>query len=450
MCVRHWVGAEPIRRFRWAALIWAATLGLAACAINPVTHRSELSLMSESQEAQAGQEAYPLYTQMSGGLFQDDTLQAYVQSVGERMARVSHRRNLSYQYNVVNSSEINAYALPGGKISITRGLLSHMQNEAQLAAVLGHETGHVAARHAAAGYTRQVLAGLLTAVGTAVLRSTNPQGGDLLEQGGALAANLVLMKYSRDQERQADELGMEYLVRAGYNPEGMVQTMKILMEDREREPSAVEAMFQSHPLTSERMATAREMAAREPASLRTEASLYVEAFQAATLALRRAAPAYAEMDEGRKLLAQNKNDEALRLLSEATSNAPNQALIWVYRAAAETRLGNKGAALASAEKAARLYPGLFQARFTAGVASFSLGKHSQSLEHLAAAEKLVPGQPQVAFVRGRDYEALGRRKEAARQYAQVVQALGQGPLAEYSYRRLVEWGYVAPPAGQKQ
>src|SRR5512139_888933 len=148
-----------------------AAVSLAACAVNPVTRRSELSLMSESQEVQMGAESYPLYTQMSDGLFQDEALQAYVQSVGERLARGSHRPDLDYRFNVVNSSEINAYALPGGKISITRGLLSKMKNEAELAAVLGHEIGHVTARHAAAGYTRQVLAGVVTGLGAVVLQT---------------------------------------------------------------------------------------------------------------------------------------------------------------------------------------------------------------------------------------------------------------------------------------
>lgn len=433
---------------RWPAA-WALAFGLAACAVNPVTHKSEFSLMSEDQEIQTGEEAYPLYTQMSEGLFQDDGLQSYVQSVGERVSRVSHRPNLDYRYNVVNGSEINAYALPGGKISITRGLLSRMDNEAQLASVLGHETGHVTARHAAAGYTRQVFAGLLTTVGAAVLQTANVQGGDLLAQGGMLAANLVLMKYSRDQERQADELGMEYMVDAGYNPEGMVQTMEILMEGHDREPSTVEAMFQSHPLTSERVATARDLAARQSPALLNTAALRADAFRAATVKLKRTAPAYAKMDEGRKVLGEKKNDDAVRLLAEATSMAPDQALIWVYRAAAESAAGKKEDANASAENAVRLYPGLFQARFTAGVAAFNLKRNGQSLEHLAAAEKVVPGQPQVAFFRGRNYEAQGQREEAARQYVKVVEALGKGPMAEYSYKRLVEWGYVRPPQTQQ-
>lgn len=435
---------------RPGCLLTAAAAMLAACAVNPVTHRSELSLMSESQEVQQGEQAYPLYTQMSEGLFQDQALQAYVQSVGERLAKVSHRPGLDYRFNVVNSSEVNAYALPGGKISITRGLLAKMQNEAQLASVLGHEIGHVTARHAAAGYTRQVLAGALTTVGVVVLQSSRVQGADVLAQGGQLAANLVLTKYSRDQERQSDELGLGYMTAADYNPEGMAQTMEILLASQQREPSSVEAMFQSHPLSSERLATARARVARQDPALASASALGVEPFQGATAHLRGVSPAYAKMDEGRKLLGEKKDAEALRLLRDATTLAPEEALIWVSRAAAEAKAGQKDEASTCAARAVGLYPDLFQARFTAGVTAFEAKKYRDSLDQLAAADRLVPAQPQVAFFRGRDYEAFGDRENAAKQYADVVQAVGEGPLVEYSHQRLVEWGYVKPSADPKR
>ncbi len=434
--------SRTVRRTLTALLL--SMIGAVGCAVNPVTGQRQLMLMSEEKEIELGERSYPLYTQMSEGEFPDPDLRAYVNRVGRRLAKLSHRPDLPYEFNVVNASEINAYALPGGKISITRGLLSRMENEAQLAAVLGHEIGHVAARHQAAGYTRQVIAGVLTAVGVAALETSGVRGGDLLAQGGVLAANLVLMKYSRDQERQSDELGMEYMTRAGYNPEGMVQVMEILLAAQKKQPSAVEALFLSHPLTTERLATARAMAARQPRHLRTPERLRETPFREATARLRRLAPAYAKMDQGRKALADGRTEEALKLLEEATRAAPDQALIWAFRAAAEAKAEKTEAALRSAEKAAELAPDLFRARFTAGVVAFEAGKHERSLRHLEAADKLVPGQPQVAFFRGRNYEATGRRKDAARQYAAVLKKVRRGPMAEYCYRRLVEWGYVRP------
>jgi len=427
----------------------ALILFVAGCAVNPVTGEQQLMLMSEAQEVQTGEEAYPMYTQMSEGLFQDPGLQAYAQEVGGRLAGLSHRPELNYRFNVVNASEINAYALPGGKISITRGLVERMDNEAQFASVLGHEIGHVTARHAASGYTRQVLAGVITSVGLVALQTANIQGGELLAQGGMLATNLVLMKYSRDQERQSDELGMEYMTRAGHNPEGMAQTMEILLRAQKQEPSAVESLFMSHPLSSERLDTAKRMAAGEPAALRTEDRLGRDRFQKATERVRALAPAYAKMDEGRKALAEGKTKQAVGLLDEASRMGPDQALIWVFRAAAHAKGGDKAEAYSSAEKAVSLYPDLYRARFTAGVLAYDLGKNRESLAHLDVANRLVPGQPPVTFFRGRNYEVQGRREEAARAYADVLQTVQKGPMAEYSYRRLVEWGYVRPPAEKR-
>ncbi|MBI5444583.1 MAG: M48 family metalloprotease [Deltaproteobacteria bacterium] len=416
----------------------------AGCAVNPVTQRTELSLMTEAQEVRQGEEAYPLYTQMSQGLFQDAALQAYVARVGARVAARSQRPGLPYEFNVVNDSELNAYALPGGKISVTRGLLSRLENEAELAGVLAHEVGHVAARHAAAGYTRQVLVGVLASVGMAALQTADSRGADLLAKGGLVAASAVLMKYSRDQERQSDELGTDYMTAAGYNPEGFVQSMQALMAAHEKEPTGVETFFMSHPLTSERVTAATQRLSRYPPELRAPERLYSDEFRRATARLRSVEPAYAKMDAGRKLLSAGKPKEALPVLEEATRLGPDEALIWVSRAAAEIGAGRNEEGLASARKAASLYPGLFHAQFAAGVAAFELRRHAESLDSLAAAEKIVPGQPQVAFYRGRNFETQGRREEAARQYVRVLEGVKEGPMAEYAMGRLIQWGYVKP------
>jgi len=233
------------------------------------------------------------------------------------------------------------------------------------------------------------------------------------------------------------------MTRAGYNPDGMVQTMEILLRAHDQEPSEVEALFQSHPLSSERVETTRGMAVRY-ANLRTSDRLRQEPFRRATEHLRAVAPAYAKMDLGRKALAKKDAATAVRLLDEATRLGPDQALIWVYRAVAQAQAEKKADAWSSAEKAVGLEPNLYHARFVAGVLGFDAGKHGDSLNHLQAAEKLVPGQPQVAFYEGRDLEELGRRDEAARKYGAVLEKVQKGAMAEYCYGRLVEWGYVRP------
>lgn len=421
---------------------WVLALALMGCAVNPVTQQSQFSLMSPQQEVAMGQELYPLYTQMSYGLFQDPVLQDYVQTVGKRLAAVSHRPNMPYEFNVVNGSEMNAYALPGGKISITRGMVTKLRNEAQLAAVLAHEIGHVSAMHHATFYTRQAVAGLLTGLGASVLQASGTAGGDLLAQVGVLAANLVLMKYSRDQERQADELGMDYMVRAQYNPAGYVQTMAMLQEEGKRQPSVLESFFSSHPLTTERIMASNQRLEQYGPALRTPEALRQAPFEEHTHYLRQVAPAYALMDEARENLNKGDGVRAASLLAQATAQAPKEALIWVYRAMAEKTAGKGREAVSSARRAVELYPTMYHARYVAGVILFHEGHHRESLEQLTEANKVIADQPSVIFYMGRNWEAMGQRDRAARAYYAVLKRVQKGPMAQYCYQRLVAWGYL--------
>ncbi|ROR03327.1 M48 family metalloprotease [Desulfosoma caldarium] len=422
--------------------LWVIVLFLVGCAVNPVTQRSQFSLMSPQQEVAIGRELYPLYTQMSYGLFQDPTLQDYVQTVGKRLASVSHRPNMPYEFNVVNGSEMNAYALPGGKISVTRGMVSKLHNEAQLAAVLAHEIGHVSAMHHATFYTRQTVASLLTGLGASMLQAGGGAGGDLLAQAGVVAANLVLMKYSRDQERQADELGMEYMVRAQYNPAGYVQTIALLQEEGQRQPSLLESFFSSHPLTTERIMASNRRLEQYGPGLRTPEALRKAPFREHTRYLRQVAPAYALMDEAKQDLSTGNAVRAASLLAQATAQAPKEALIWVFRAMAEKKAGKGREAVLSARRAVKLYPTLYHARYVAGVVLFDERNHRESLEQLTEANKIVADQPSVLFYMGRNWEAMGQRDRAARAYHAVLKKVQKGPMAQYCYQRLVEWGYL--------
>lgn len=272
------------------AMTVLACLGLAACMVNPVTGKKELSLISEEQEVAMGVQNYPVMTQISGGLYQDKGLQDYVSRVGQSLVAVSHRPDLPFQFNVVNSGEVNAYALPGGKISITRGLLSQMTNEAQLAAVLGHEVGHVTARHVNEMITRQILT-QTAAVGLSIyLQQQEMKNGEYYSAAGLMAAQLMMLRFSRDNERQSDELGMDYVIKAGYNPQGMVELQEILLAAHEREPSRLEALLLTHPLSSERIETSRQRITT--LEVPPGATMGVETFRQNTMRLRQMAPAY--------------------------------------------------------------------------------------------------------------------------------------------------------------
>src|SRR5499426_733650 len=183
-----------------AALAWAA----AGCAVNPATGKKEFTLVTPAQEAAMGREGYSAAI-AEYGLYDDASVSAYVDSVGRKVAAASEQPTLPWRFTVLDDPVVNAFAMPGGYIYVTRGLLAHMQSEAQLAGVLGHEIGHVTARHSARQITQQQLAGLGLGIASA-LSSTVQQ----YSQAAQTALGLVFLKYGRDDETQADELGVAY------------------------------------------------------------------------------------------------------------------------------------------------------------------------------------------------------------------------------------------------
>lgn len=432
---------SPLAR-RVLSVLVAVAFG-AACVTNPVTGKSQLSLLGEEEEKRLGAEAYGPMIQESYGAVTDPELQRFVDGVGQGLAKVSHRPALDYEFRVVNASYDNAFALPGGKICITRGLLSRMTTEDQLAGVLGHEVAHVTARHGARQYTNQMLVGGLLGVGAILLESEEVKGAPLIMAAAGIGSQLLFLRYSRDDERQSDELGMEYMAGAGYNPKGFVESMEILKGARDREPSKLEAMFQSHPLTSERIETARQRAAAKyPGKL--GAPYRVDAFARATRALKAEAPAFRLMDEGEKLLAKKDARGAAAKFAEASRLAPRQAILPALEAIALVEAKEDRSAREAAREAARRDPGLFHGRLAGGLAAFRLRDFRDALAELAAAEKAVGPQLVTVFYQGRSFEELGDRARAAEKFRLIAQSGATGEQADYARRRLVEWGVASP------
>jgi predicted Zn-dependent protease len=226
---------------------------LADCAQNPVTGQQMLAMMSEADEVQAGKRADP-EVRSQYGVYDDPALQAYVNEIGQRLAQKSHRPGLAYHFTVVDSPEINAFALPGGYVYITRGILAYLGSEAELAAVLGHEIGHVTARHSVQQYSAAMAANIGLALGSLIVPELRSRGAqDLLNVLG----NAILSGYSREHELEADRLGAEYLARAGYSPQAMVRVIGVLKNQElfdlaiarqeGREPRAYHGVFATHP-----------------------------------------------------------------------------------------------------------------------------------------------------------------------------------------------------------
>jgi predicted Zn-dependent protease len=209
------VAGRRVRRGAAMLAGLAASLVLWTCAVNPVTGQRQFVLMTEGQEIAMGREYDPQIT-AELGLYPDSALQAYVHELGTRMAAASERPHLPWTFRVLDDPLVNAFALPGGFIYVPRGILAHFNSEAELAAVIGHEIGHVTARHSVSRLSTQQLAQLGLAVGT-VLR---PE----LELAAGLAGaglGILFLKHGRDDERQADDLGLRYMVHAGYDPHQM-------------------------------------------------------------------------------------------------------------------------------------------------------------------------------------------------------------------------------------
>lgn len=239
--------------------VWLA-LAVANCAQNPVTGQSNFVLLSEQQEITIGRDEDPKVTEAYGGLYNDPALQRYVEEVGQKLAGVSHRPQLRYYFRVIDSPLINAFALPGGYIYITRGILAYLNSEAELAAVLGHEIGHVTARHSVQQLSAAQGANIAASIASILVPGLQNQAGQALLNvlGGAL-----LSGYGREHELEADRLGAEYLARSGYDPQAMIRVVGVL-KDQElfdlevakaegREPRAYHGLFATHPRADTRL-----------------------------------------------------------------------------------------------------------------------------------------------------------------------------------------------------
>jgi predicted Zn-dependent protease len=218
------------------------------CAVNPATGERQFTLMSEAQEIQIGQEQ-DAQVRKDMGVYDDATLQQYVSSIGLKLAQASERPNLPWHFTVVDSPAVNAFALPGGYIYLTRGILPYLDDEAQLAGVLGHEIGHVTARHAASQYTRQVGAGLGLIVGSIFVPEARP-----FTDLGQAGLGVLFLKYGRDDELQADSLGVRYASRAGWNPDGVPAMLTTLARIEDVSDSrGVPNWLQTHPPAPDRV-----------------------------------------------------------------------------------------------------------------------------------------------------------------------------------------------------
>ncbi len=424
--------------------VTALTTGslLSGCAIDPVTGQRELVALSEHDEIRLDRKHSPHQFSTDYGVMRDNDLNTYISRVGMELASRSHRPQMPYSFRGVNATFINAYAFPGGSIAVTRGILLELENEAELAALLGHEIGHVNARHAAERAGKGMLTSLLLAGASVAMQAAGHEdASSLVKSLGALSAGALLAHYSRDDEREADGLGMEYMTRAGYSPEGMVGLMEILINSGRETPGAIELMFATHPMSRERLATAKQQAATRYHVFHT-AAVNQERYMDYTAGLRQMGEAIKLIQQGGTAFSRKKYQEADELLGQALNIAVNDYAALVMRAKCQLAMGRHKEGRRFARKAVQIYPEEGQGHLVYAIAEFAGNRYESALERLRRYEQLLPGNPEIIFFKGRCFEEMGRRAEAAVKYRNYIGQVRQGQRRQYAYSRLLAWGYI--------
>jgi predicted Zn-dependent protease len=248
-----------IRRGGYGLLCLSLLLFLGSCAVNPVTGRQELMLLTEEEEVQLGRETDAQIVKQYG-LYPDPKLAGYLDQMGQRLAKTSHRPELPFHFRILDSAVVNAFAVPGGYVYITRGILASLNSEAELAGVVGHEIGHIAARHSAQQYSRAQFAQMTLGLGVSVVSSI--PGFGALSGLAQMGVGMLFMSFSRENERQADSLGGEYMSRVGYDEAQMAAFFEALERmNPGSNRSGLPAWFSTHPNPEDRVKAVRAQAA---------------------------------------------------------------------------------------------------------------------------------------------------------------------------------------------
>ncbi len=253
----------------------ALAIATTACATNPVTGKRQMTLLSEAEELAIGQQM-DADIRREMGVYDDAELQRYVDGIGQRLARSSHRPNLPWTFTIVDSPAINAFALPGGYIYLTRGLLAYLDDESELAGVIGHEIGHVTARHAAQAYTRQAQANIGLAILGIFVPSTQP-----FTELGAAGLSVLFLKHGREQELEADRLGVEYGSGNGFDPTGVPRFLTTLARVDAMSERGVPNWLSTHPDPGSRVTKAEPIAGKfmSPDARAVNRDAYLERIQ---------------------------------------------------------------------------------------------------------------------------------------------------------------------------
>lgn len=400
-----------MNRFYFAAIV-APLLFITACASNPVTGKKELRLVGEGTEIKMGLQQYSPSRQSQGGDYVlEPELTRYVQSVGNKLAAVSDRK-LPYEFQVINSSVPNAWALPGGKIAVNRGLLTELNSEAELAAVLGHEIVHSAARHGAKSMER----GMLMQVGMIAIQAKTYDNkyANLINVGTQVAAGLITTKHGRDAELESDYYGMQYMSEAGYDPSAAIdlqETFVRLSEQSSRSSGWIQGLFASHPPSAMRVAKNKETAAK----IGTAGDYGRETYKTKTANLIRTKPAYEKYDEAVKAYKNKDFRQAFSLADQALAIEPREGNFHALKGEIELQNNRPDAALPHIRNALNANPNFFMYHLQNGSALYDTRKYNESYEAFGKSLNFLP-TAMAHSAMGKIAEQSGRNDLAVKHY----------------------------------
>jgi len=455
-----------------------------SCATNPVTGKRELMLVSEEQEISIGKNAAPSLQWEFGGYYRERELESYLESIVNRLWQISERPHLPFVFHIQNTSIPNAFALPGN-VAITRGLLSEMDNEAQFAAVMGHEIGHVMAKHTAQRISRMTLQQIGLTIGAAALEGR--RGADALLTIGAVGSSLLLLKYDREQEIQSDRLGVKYMAKLGYDPHEAVSAHKGLektvdgylkrMGKTRQDDNFINQMLSTHPRTEVRISEIQAMINELPPYTIKDDGKFSGRFQNATKKIREVNKIYFVYDEAENYYQKNDLNAAQKSLKRAISLDASQSpfhnlmgfiqlqkksysdaersfhmalsidsnhqpslyglgLVHYYK-------GDYGLAADDFKKSLKLFPDHAQTHFGLGKSYFKLMQYSEAAPYLQNFAEAAPKNPEVHGMLGICYEKTGDIKSAVREYNYQMQVAPDTELGKHAKQRLE---VISPPA----
>ena len=405
-----------------AVLLAALFLQLSGCAVNAVTGERNFQLMDSEWEQQVGSQMYAPMKQSQGGDFiLDPELTAYVQEVGNSLAERARRKDeLDFEFSVLNDSVPNAWALPGGKIVVNRGLLTELESEAELAAVLGHEIVHADAAHGARAQSKGMLVQLGAVATMVVLGSTisDPTAREMGMMVPALGAQLLTQKYGRDAERESDEYGMLYMSEAGYDPQGAVQLQETFLKLSEgRDSDWLSGLFASHPPSRERLENNRKTARKLPQG----GEMGSERYRQKTDYLRRIQPAYDAFDEANKAIGEEQLGLAQEKLDQALALEPRESVFHALQGDIHALNDRPEQALESYSRAVEANGQLFYGYLRRGQISYKLHRGEAARPDLEKSLSLMP-TAEAHFLLGMLDKEAGRSDDALKHFQTAAQS----------------------------